>query len=146
MEEQFIILLIEDNSAHAELFKRCLEDQDQKIIFNHVIDGEQGQDYLNNRNSFADKSENPRPNVILLDLKLPKVSGLQVLASIKKSDDLKAIPVIVFSSSQATPDIKKALELGANSYLTKPADFGTFSLLAESIISYWARWDQLSKI
>ena len=146
MEEPFIILLVEDNSAHAELFMRCLEDHDREITFHHVKNGEEGLNYLNNQDRFENTSSYPRPNLILLDLKLPRVSGLQLLATVKESKGLTTIPIVIFSSSQANPDIKQALELGANSYLTKPVDFGAFSLMVDNIISYWAGWDELSRV
>lgn len=144
-EDQFVILAVEDNPAHAELFRRNLPPAERRVIlFNHALDGEEGLDYLYNRNKFEDINENPRPNIILLDLRLPKVSGLEMLKIIKSTNEFKSIPVIVFSSSQANPDIIQAAELGVNSYITKPTDFKQFSLLAESMIDYWSRWDQIS--
>ena len=113
--EPLHILLVEDNEAHAELVIRGMRDQLVANKIHHVLDGEQALDYLFLRGAFADPEKNPRPNLILLDLRLPRVDGLEVLKIIKSTPDLLRIPVVILTSSDAETDIAKSYDYHANS-------------------------------
>lgn len=140
--EPLCILLVEDNPDHAELAMRNLE---QGMIANkvfHVEDGEAALDFLHNRGRFADTTAFPRPHLMLLDLRLPKVDGLDVLQEVKTNDTLKCIPVVVLTTSAAERDLALAYEHHANSYVTKPVDFESFSMLLKDLGFYWLAWNK----
>ena len=135
------ILLVEDNPAHAELIIRSLEDHHVPNDIYHAYDGEVALDYLFRRGLFQNASENPLPHVILLDIRMPKIDGLQVLREIKSSAKLKHIPVIILTTSEADSDVKMAYDNYANSYLVKPVDFDKFMKLMEELGFYWLKWN-----
>lgn len=135
------ILLVEDNPAHAELIIRSLEDHKIPSDIYHAYDGEVALNYLFQREPFQNESENPLPHVILLDIRMPKIDGFQVLKEIKNSDKLKHIPVIILTTSEANGDVTKAYENYANSYLVKPVDFDKFLQLMEELGFYWLNWN-----
>jgi CheY-like chemotaxis protein len=139
--EPLHILLVEDNEAHAELIIRGMRDQQVANRIHHVSDGEQALDYLFSRGAFADTEKNPRPNLVLLDLRLPRIDGLEVLRTIKTTPDLCRIPVVVLTSSDAENDILKSYDYHANSYLVKPLDFKTFTRLMKDLGFYWLGWN-----
>ena len=139
--EPLHILLVEDNDAHAELAIRGMRDQLVAHKIHHVVDGEQALNYLFQRGAFADPAAYPRPNLVLLDLRLPRVDGLEVLRTIKTTPVLLRIPVVVLTSSDAENDIVQSYDLHANSYLVKPLDFKTFTRLMKDIGSYWLGWN-----
>ncbi|MBJ6751181.1 response regulator [Geomonas anaerohicana] len=140
--EPLCILLVEDNPDHAELAIRNLTDAGLVNHLFHVEDGEAALDYLNNRGRFADQSAYPRPHLVLLDLRLPKVDGIEVLKQVKASDQLKAIPVVILTTSAAERDLAQAYNHYANSYLTKPVDFDSFSNLLRDLGFYWLAWNR----
>ncbi|MDX9701837.1 MAG: response regulator [Candidatus Auribacterota bacterium] len=135
------ILLIEDNIDHAELtrlsFKECRYD----TILHHLTNGEDALDYLLRQNQYSDPASSPRPKIILLDLRLPKIDGLELLEKIKKDKKLCTIPVIILSTSNADADMLKSYESLANSYIAKPIDFKDFLAMAETICSFWLQWN-----
>jgi two-component system response regulator len=135
------ILLVEDNEAHAELVIRGLRDQQVANRIHHVSDGEKALDYLFRRGAYTDPVQNPRPNLILLDLRLPRVDGLDVLRTIKTTPDLLRIPVVILTSSDAESDIVKSYDYYANSYIVKPLDFKTFTKLMKDLGFYWLGWN-----
>ena len=139
--EMLTILLIEDNDDHAELVSRCFEDHHVANRFIRVSDGEAALAYLFRRAPFADDEQFPLPNLILLDLRLPKVDGLDVLIQIKSSDALRQIPVVILTSSEAEKDIVKAYQHYVNSYLVKPLDFDKFKALMDDLGFYWLCWN-----
>jgi len=141
--EPLRILLVEDNSDHAELIIRSMEDfaVANKIV--HLEDGEQALAYLFGRGIYADRQNYPLPHLMLLDLRLPKVCGLEVLKQIKADSVLKALPVVVLTTSDAEVDLLKAYEYHANSYLTKPVDFADFSRMLKDMGFYWLAWNRL---
>lgn len=139
--EPSVILLAEDNPSHAELVKRSLEDHQISNRIQHVLDGEQVLDYLYQRGRFSDQDAAPRPQLILLDLRLPRMDGLEVLEKIKDDEDLRLIPVIILTTSEAERDVARAYQLHANSYVAKPIDFDKFSSLMEEIGIYWLGWN-----
>jgi len=140
--EPLCILLVEDNQDHAELAMRNLK---EGLIANkvfHVEDGEAALDFLHNRGEYADRREYPRPHLVLLDLRLPKLDGLEVLKEAKGSELLKSIPVVVLTTSSADRDLATAYQHHANSYLTKPVDFDSFSHLLRDLGFYWLAWNK----
>ncbi|OPX64443.1 response regulator [Methanoregula sp. PtaB.Bin085] len=139
--EPLHILLIEDNEAHAELVIRGMRDQQVANRIHHIMDGEQALDYLFHKGAFTDTAKNPRPNLILLDLRLPRIDGLDVLKTVKESPALRRIPVVVLTSSDAETDIAKSNDYHANSYVVKPLDFKTFTKLMKDLGFYWLGWN-----
>jgi CheY-like chemotaxis protein len=135
------ILLVEDNSAHAELILRCFENHRVANTIYHVFDGEAALNYLFRRGTYADPQRSPRPHVILLDLRLPRVDGLEVLQQIKQSPDLRTIPVVILTTSEAEQDVTRAYEQHANSYLVKPVDFTKLTQLIDKLGFYWLSWN-----
>jgi CheY-like chemotaxis protein len=108
----------------------------------HVTDGQEALDYLYCRHSYSDPAHSPRPGLILLDLRMPRVDGLQVLKTVKNDPDLARIPVVVLTTSAAETDIARAYDFHANSYLVKPFDFSKFSDLLAVFGYYWLAWNR----
>ena len=131
------ILLVEDEPAHAELNKRAIRKAGNANRVDIVTNGEEALDYLYNRNAFKDKEKYPAPGLILLDIKLPGVDGIEVLAKIKEDSALKRIPVIMLTTSEREEDIVRSYEHYANSYLTKPVGFKEFEEKIRQIDLYW---------
>jgi two-component system response regulator len=131
------ILLVEDNPHDAELTIRALKKKHLANKLFHVEDGVEALDFLFARGRFADRNLEEAPKVILLDLKLPRVDGLEVLRTIKADDRTLTIPVVVVTSSAEDPDIRTAYELGANSYVIKPVQFETFIEAMSKVGIYW---------
>ncbi|MFA6562395.1 MAG: response regulator [Verrucomicrobiia bacterium] len=140
--EPIDILLVEDDEAHAEIVRRNFENCRLANRLIHLTDGQAALDYLYQRNGFSDPAKSPRPGVILLDLRLPKVDGLEVLKTIKADPKLKTTPVVILTTSKAEVDMVKAYESHANSYLVKPVDFMQFTKLMETFGYYWLAWNQ----
>ncbi len=128
------ILLVEDNSGDADLAREALEDSKLKNNLYVTADGEEAMDFLYKKGKHADK---PRPDLIILDLNLPKKDGREVLAEIKNDDDLKRIPVVILTSSKAEEDIIKTYNLHANCYITKPIDLEQFLVVVKTIENFW---------
>jgi len=140
-QEPLTILLVEDNRSHAELVKRSFEQHRVVNQIAHVTDGEAALAYLSRRGPYADPATSPRPHVILLDLRLPKISGLDVLREIKTTTELRTIPVVILTTSTAERDVVRAYEQHANSYLVKPVDFAAFTQLMHDLGLYWLSWN-----
>ena len=136
------IPLVENDPAHAEIVRRNLEDLRVANRMVHVADGQAALDYLFRPAACADPPSSPRPNLILLDLRLPKVDGLEVLRRIKEDRDLKSIPLVVLTTSAGGSDLADAPGHGAGSYLVKPVDFEKFSQLVEAFGSYFLAWNR----
>jgi len=129
MPEEVEILLVEDNPNDAELTLRALK---QRKLANQVHlcrDGAEAMEFFD--------AAGPVPKVVLLDLKLPKMDGLEVLRRLKADQRTKAIPVVILTSSREEPDIERAYELGANSYIVKPVDFEAFARAVSEVGLYW---------
>lgn len=131
------ILLVEDNPLDAELILRALRKQNIANPLSLVEDGAQALDFVFCRGEFAARDVNSPPKVILLDLKLPKVDGLEVLKQIKSDESTKSIPVVVVTSSDEDPDIKMAYALGVNSYVVKPVSSDAFIDAMSKLGLYW---------
>jgi CheY-like chemotaxis protein len=140
--EAIVILLVEDDAAHAEIVRRNLEGFRLGNRLVHVADGQAALDYLYRRAEFSDPQQSPRPGIILLDLRLPKVDGLEVLRTIKSDPDLSRIPVVVLTTSAAETDVAKAYDCHANSYLVKPVDLPQFVAMMETFGFYWLAWNE----
>jgi two-component system, response regulator len=136
------ILLVEDDPAHAEIVRRNLGDFRVANRIVHVADGQAALDYLFHQGDFADPKTSPPPDLILLDLRLPKVDGLEVLRQIKGDEKLKRLPTVVLTTSAAELDMVNAYTQGAGSYLVKPVDFEKFSKLMEAFGYYWLAWNR----
>jgi len=136
------ILLVEDNNAHAELVKRSFEQHRVANQVQHVVDGQQALDYLFRNGDYADINKYPDPHIVLLDLRLPKVDGLEVLKQIKSADQLHNLPVIILTTSSAEQDIAKAYDYNANSYVVKPMDYDKFTSLMDDLGFYWMLWNE----
>ena len=132
--EQIQILLVEDNEGDVGLVEEVFHEAKIRNKLNVAEDGEEAMLFLHKEGKFSNV---PRPDIILLDLNLPRKDGREVLKEIKDDDDLKTIPVVVLTTSKAEEDILKSYDLHANSYITKPVDFDQFIRVIKSIEDFW---------
>jgi len=139
--EPVLVMLVEDNADHAELVIRTLQDHRIANTIKHFSDGQAALDYLLRQGEYQDPAKSPHPHMILLDLRLPRVDGLEVLRIIKQQEELKTIPVIILTTSQAEKDVARAYDNHANSYLVKPVGFDEFSKLMQDLGFYWLGWN-----
>jgi CheY-like chemotaxis protein len=128
------ILLVEDNPGDVRLTKEALKEVKIHNTLSVVMDGQAAIDFLRKTGEYANAK---RPDLILLDLNLPKKNGREVLAEIKNDPDLKLIPVVVLTTSQAETDIIRSYSLHANSYVTKPVDMAQFIAVVKAVESFW---------
>lgn len=131
------ILLVEDNMDDAELTIHTLRKKNLANQLIHLSDGEQALDFLFGTGEFSGRDIQIKPRLILLDLKMPKIDGMQVLEKVKSNAVTKEVPVVVLTSSKEDPDLKKCYELGANSYIVKPVDFQSFTEAVSELGMYW---------
>lgn len=143
--EMIDILLVDDNALDSELAVKALRKENITNPITVVEDGAEALDWLFGIGRYSNRDINHQPKIILLDLKLPKVSGLDVLKRIKNADGLRTIPVVVLTSSSEDPDIKKAYELGANSYVVKPVSSDAFIDTMKKLGLYWLIVNQQPK-
>jgi two-component system response regulator len=136
------ILLVEDNPQDAEMAIRALKKYKFANNLVHVTDGEEALDFIFARGAYSDRKIENGPKVILLDLKLPKIDGLEVLKLIKSDPRTKIIPVIVLTSSSEEKDIIESYRLGVNSYIIKPVDFDKFVEAIKGLGFYWLLLNQ----
>ncbi|MEW5940266.1 MAG: response regulator [Chloroflexota bacterium] len=139
------ILFVEDNLRDAELTIRALKKRNLANRLFHVTDGAEALDFLFARGKYAERRNANSPKVVLLDLKLPKLNGLEVLRAIRQDERTRAIPVVVATSSSEDPDVKMAYELGVNSYVVKPVDFDSFVEAMSALGLYWMLINQPPK-
>lgn len=135
-------LLVEDDDSHALLFTRVLERSPIAKTLDRVGDGVEALAYLRREGSYADR---PVPDVVFLDLKLPKLDGLEALERIKSDAALKKIPIVMLTTSDAETDRARAYEHHVNSYVVKPADFEQFQRLVQDLGFYWGVWNRRSQ-
>lgn len=128
------ILLVEDNPADAELTRLAMEDVKMINSLHVVSDGIEAMDFLHRRGAFGNA---PRPDLILLDLNLPRMDGREVLAEVKADEPLKHIPIVILTSSSAEEDILRTYKLHANAYISKPVDLEQFIRVVRSIEEFW---------
>jgi CheY-like chemotaxis protein len=136
------ILIVEDNPNDAEMALRALKKNNLTNKVEVVEDGEKALDFIFCRGAYADRKNAPYPKIVLLDLKLPKVDGLEVLRAIKSDPVTKIIPVIVLTSSKEESDIVESYQLGVNSYIVKPVDFDKFVEAVNGLGLYWLLLNQ----
>lgn len=139
------ILYVEDNQGHAELVIRSLEEYRVANTIRHVNNGEDALNYLFNRGKFSDKEKYPRSGLVLLDLRLPRVDGLEVLKTMKETEATADIPVVILTTSSAERDVAMAYKYHANSYLVKPLDFNKFDEMIKGIGFYWLVLNHISE-
>jgi CheY-like chemotaxis protein len=137
-----LILLVEDNPDHAELLIRGFEDHPLQNRILHLSDGEAALDYLMRRGEYIEPEKSPRPAVVLLDLRLPKIDGLEVLQRIRSRAELDDVAVVILTTSNAELDVAQAYDHRANSFLVKPLDFASFHQLITVLGYYWLGWNQ----
>ncbi len=133
------ILLVEDDDTHATMVERALCVADNDATIDRVCDGVEAIAYVKRQGEYRNRTP---PNVILLDLKLPRMDGHGVLRVLKADDELKLIPVVILTTSDAESDIVEAYRLHANSYLVKPTNFAKFRELTCAVTSYWGAWNR----
>lgn len=131
------ILIVDDSMEDAELAIRALKKNHLANTIVHLTDGSQALDFIFGREEYAGRNTHALPKVILLDLKMPKVNGMEVLKEIKSNPATQSIPVVILTSSAEDPDIKLCYELGANSYIVKPVEFENFSKMVSDLGMYW---------
>ncbi len=136
------ILLVEDDEAHAELTRRAIRKAGNANRIDVLTEGEDALDYVFNRNKYADKAKYPLPGLIMLDIKLPGIDGIEVLKEIKEHPVLKKIPVIMLTTSDREEDICRSYVHCANSYMTKPVGFKEFEKKIMQIDFYWMLLNQ----
>lgn len=141
-----LIMLVEDNPDHAELTKCCLEQQAPSSGVIHLTDGSEVIDYLLKRDIGAQALTNPLPDLVLLDLRLPKVGGMDALRAIRGSRELPRIPVVVLTSSDAANDLREAYTCGANAYTVKPIDYEQLQRLIGDICTFWLGWNRVPPV
>lgn len=131
------ILLVEDNESDAELTIRALRKKHLANKLVHLKDGAEALDFLFARGDYEGRSTVANPKVVLLDLKMPKINGMEVLARIRADERTKKIPVVVLTSSREDPDVERCYQLGVNSYIVKPVEFDNFLDAASNLGLYW---------
>ena len=132
-------LLVEDEDAHASLFTLALERNAAAATVDRVADGLEALEYLRRQGRYRDR---PTPDVVFLDLKMPKLDGLEALERIKNDETLRKIPIVVLSTSNAESDRARAYARHVNSYVVKPADFDQFQQMVAALGSYWGVWNR----
>ncbi len=137
MSKEVEILLVEDGAADAEMTINALHKNNLANKLLHVKDGAAALDFLFAQGDYAGRNINDPPKVILLDLKMPKVNGIEVLQKIRADARTRTIPVVVLTSSKEDPDIKRCYELGVNSYVVKPVEFDDFQKAITDLGLYW---------
>jgi two-component system, response regulator len=142
VEQSIEILYVEDNPDDEELTLLSLREHIARHFIEVVRDGEQALDYLFGTGKYTGRDLGDRPKLILLDLKLPKVNGLQVLEAVKRDERTRTLPVVILTSSQEDPDIQDCYRLGANSYIVKPVDYHQFKESVKHLGYYWVRLNE----
>jgi two-component system, response regulator len=144
MQNSYDILLVEDNALDADLAIRVLRKRDLAGSVFHAKDGQEALDFL-----FGTPARQPAivfpVKLVLLDLKMPKIGGLEVLRRMKSSEQTRLVPVVVLTSSEEPGDVLESYKLGANSYIVKPVDFAAFNEVVGGVAEYWLRWNTLPR-
>jgi CheY-like chemotaxis protein len=138
----YTVLLVEDNSTDALMIQRAFKKANLLNPVQVVDDGDKAVDYLAAQGPYADREQHPFPVLVLLDLKLPRCSGLEVLEWLKQQPTIKRLPVVVLTSSQEDADVNRAYDLGANSYLVKPVDFDSLLEMVKALGMYWVIFNE----
>ena len=142
MEPHEAILAVEDTDDDVALIRRAFRKVGIRNPLLFVGDGEAAMEYLEGKGVYADRATYPAPALVLLDLKLPRLSGLEVLERMRAQARFAAIPVVVLTSSRHAKDLQRAYELGANSYLVKPVDFADLIAMIDALRLYWINFNE----
>ena len=142
---QATILHVEDDSNDVLLFRHAFQKAGIGCNLQAVGDGDEAIAYLHGDKEFSNRQAHPLPNLVLLDLKMPRVSGFEVLSWMRQAEEYRRIPVVILTSSNHDVDVQKAYENGANSYLVKPVDFNRLVDLVKTIHSYWLGVNELPR-
>ena len=137
MNQEIDILLVEDNASDAEMTIDALSQNNLANKLLHVKDGAEALDFIFAEGNYTARKITDKPKVILLDLKMPKVNGIEVLQKIRSDERTKNIPVVMLTSSKEDPDIQKCYDLGVNSYVVKPVEFDAFQKAISELGLYW---------
>lgn len=137
MTTEIEILLVEDNASDAEMTIRALKKNNLTNKLLHVKDGAEALDFIFAKGKYSHRNVENVPRMIILDLKMPKVNGIEVLQHIRSDSRTKKIPVVVLTSSKEDPDIKQCYDLGVNSYVVKPVEFESFVKAVADLGLYW---------
>ncbi|MDB6121190.1 MAG: response regulator receiver protein [Pedosphaera sp.] len=136
--EPFTILVVEDNAEEVILLQRAFKKTGMEISVQFVVNGEEAIDYLGGTDGYSDRHAYPEPDLVMMDLKMPRKGGFEVLEWFRNLQEGALIPVIVLTSSEREADIQRAYSLGANSYFTKPTSFEEFRDMIKVVYGYWA--------
>jgi len=145
MSNEVEVILVEDNMSDATLTIRALRKHHLANNLVHLKDGAEAIEYIVNGGTHQGRTLSSKPKLILLDLKMPKVSGIEVLRQLKGNPKTKTIPVVVLTSSKEDPDVKECYELGVNSYVVKPVDFDAFFGAVSELGLYWLLLNEAPK-
>jgi two-component system, response regulator len=143
---QPVILLVEDDLNDEELGRIALDENSIKCDLQVAHDGVEALDYLFARGRYAQRNPDELPQVVLLDLKLPKLSGLDVLRQLRANPRTRYLPVVIFTSSREERDLAEGYALGANAYVVKPVDFAEFSAVIQQIGLFWVLWNRSAPV
>lgn len=139
LPEQAVILLVEDRLDDVTLIERAFANAGVRNPFFVVRDGEEAMAYLYGNGKYANRAEFPLPDIMLLDLKMPKMDGFEVLYEVRKDKNFAALRIIVLTSSEEISDVNRAYDLGANSFLVKPLEFENFTSMMRTLSAFWLR-------
>src|SRR6185312_15506480 len=139
------ILLVEDNPHDAEMTIRALKKSNLANRLIHLKDGAEALDFIFSKGAFSERSVGNKPKVILLDIKMPKVDGIEVLRQIKANENTRTIPVVIMTSSKEEQDVITSYDLGVNSYVVKPVDFAGFAKAVSELGFYWLITNQAAE-
>lgn len=136
-EKGAVILIVEDDASHRLLIRKTFENHSVKNRIMEAEDGQQALDYVYGRGQYSDRTAYPYPDLILLDIKMPKVDGFEVLKTLKTDTTTRHIPIIMLTTSSREEEIARGYDYGANAYITKPVDFAAFSEKIKNIKLFW---------
>lgn len=146
MSERHTILIVEDNPTDVMLIRRAFARLSIANPVQVVGDGDRAVAYLSGQDAYADRAQFPFPAFVLLDLKLPRRSGLEVLEWLRAQDNLRRLPVVMLTSSRQSRDVNRAYDLGANSYLVKPVEFDDLQQMLGTINTYWIDYNEKPQV
>src|ERR1051325_6247935 len=137
LPEQAVILLVEDRQDDVLLIERAFNNAGIRNPFFVVRDGEEGMAYLHGTGKYSNRDEFPLPDIMLLDLKMPRMDGFEVLHEVRKDKNFAALRIIVLTSSEEIYDVNRAYDLGANSFLVKPLEFINYPAMLQTLTKFW---------
>jgi len=146
MKDSHTILIVEDNPTDVMLIRRAFARSNIGNPIQVASDGDRAVSYLSGRDGYHDRAQYPLPALVLLDLKLPRRSGLEVLEWLRGQDALRRLPVVMLTSSRQSQDVNRAYDLGANSYLVKPVEFDDLQEMLGTINTYWITYNEKPNI